>query len=292
MSYLRSPMNYMGGKYRLLSQLLPHFPAEIGVFVDLFTGGLDVALNTDAQYRVCADLNAPMIAFYQTLQTKSLSEVLSHVKARVKHYGLSKTNEDGYLKLRDLYNKRENPLDLFVLIAYAFNHQARFNNSHKFNTPFGKDRSWFNPVMNSNLIAMIQHIQANEFEFICSDFRDVPLGKMTQIDFLYADPPYLISSGTYNDGNRGFGGWGPDEDAELMDLLDRLAARGIPWAMSNVTHHKGGKNKPLISWAGQYTIYVMTSSYDNSNYRSSASRTKTREVLITDLAPVNAGQDD
>ena len=33
-----SPMNYIGGKYKLLPQILPLFPEFTGTFVDLFCG--------------------------------------------------------------------------------------------------------------------------------------------------------------------------------------------------------------------------------------------------------------
>ena len=38
--YIKSPLNYVGGKYRLLKQIIPLFPKEIDTFVDLFSGEL------------------------------------------------------------------------------------------------------------------------------------------------------------------------------------------------------------------------------------------------------------
>lgn len=35
---IQSPLNYTGGKFKLLPQILPHFPKDIDVFVDLFCG--------------------------------------------------------------------------------------------------------------------------------------------------------------------------------------------------------------------------------------------------------------
>ena len=35
--YIKSPMNYTGGKYKLLHQIEPLFPENINLFVDLFT---------------------------------------------------------------------------------------------------------------------------------------------------------------------------------------------------------------------------------------------------------------
>ena len=48
--------------------------------------------------------------------------------------------------------KEKDIMDFFVLICFAFNHQIRFNNSHQFNTPFGKERSSYNRNIENNLI--------------------------------------------------------------------------------------------------------------------------------------------
>lgn len=39
MEYVKSPLNYTGGKYKLLPQLLELFPKQVNIFVDLFAGG-------------------------------------------------------------------------------------------------------------------------------------------------------------------------------------------------------------------------------------------------------------
>ena len=38
-SYIKSPLNYVGGKYKLLNEIIPLFPNDINTFVDLFGGG-------------------------------------------------------------------------------------------------------------------------------------------------------------------------------------------------------------------------------------------------------------
>ena len=49
LSLIKSPMNYTGGKYKLLKQILPLFPEMIeGKFIDLFCGGLDITINVKA----------------------------------------------------------------------------------------------------------------------------------------------------------------------------------------------------------------------------------------------------
>ena len=36
--YVKSPLNYTGGKYKILPQIMSKFPSNIGTFVDFFGG--------------------------------------------------------------------------------------------------------------------------------------------------------------------------------------------------------------------------------------------------------------
>ena len=44
-NYTASPLNYIGGKARILDQLLPLLPQDIDIMVDLFCGGCNVGIN-------------------------------------------------------------------------------------------------------------------------------------------------------------------------------------------------------------------------------------------------------
>ena len=46
---IQSPLNYTGGKFKLLPQILPLFPENIDIFVDLFCGGANVGVNIKSQ---------------------------------------------------------------------------------------------------------------------------------------------------------------------------------------------------------------------------------------------------
>ena len=119
---IKSPLNYIGGKYKLLEQILPLFPKEINSFVDLFAGGCNVGLNVKAEQVICNDYLKFLIEMYQEFQKNSLSEILQHIDNQITTFELSLTNEEAYKKLREHYNTHKNPLDLFVLVAFSFNH--------------------------------------------------------------------------------------------------------------------------------------------------------------------------
>lgn len=281
-----SPMNYIGGKYKLLPQILPLFPKDINTFVDLFCGGCNVGINVDAKNIIFNDNLTYLIDLYKEFHTLSEEKILSHIKNRISEYDLSLTNNEGYNKLREHYNNDRYALDLFVLIAYAFNHQIRFNNSHKFNNPFGKNRCMFNTRMEKNLINFIHKLHENKdnISFINKNFNEFDFSFLTSNDFVYCDPPYLITSGSYNDGKRGFTGWGKSEEIQLLSILDELNKKGIKFALSNVLSHKEINNDILIEWINKnnYNVYHLNKDYSNASYQlKNRNKTITDEVLIT-----------
>lgn len=105
--------------------------------------------------------------------------------------------------------------------------------------------------------------------------------KNISADLLYADPPYLITTGSYNDGKRGFEGWSKNDDKELYQLLDKLNNKGVKFALSNVIHHKGLKNEELITWMKKYNVHYIDINYNSCNYHGKNTDKETIEVLIT-----------
>ena len=55
--FIKSPLNYTGNKFRILSQIIEYFPKKIGTFVDLFCGGATVGFNIDAEKIILIDSN-------------------------------------------------------------------------------------------------------------------------------------------------------------------------------------------------------------------------------------------
>ena len=52
---IKSPLNYTGGKFKLLSQILPLFPNDINTMVDLFCGGCNIGVNVNANKIIAID---------------------------------------------------------------------------------------------------------------------------------------------------------------------------------------------------------------------------------------------
>ena len=279
--YIKSPLNYTGGKYKILDKILPIFPKEIGTFVDLFSGGFNVGINVTANKIICNDNIIYLIELYKYIKKTETEELISRIRKVINEYKLDKANKEGYLKLRNEYNLSKKSILLFVLICFSFNHQIRFNNSHQFNAPFGKDRSEYNMRIEENLKVFSETLKQKEIIFTSFDFLNVDLSELGKEDFVYCDPPYLISSASYNDGNRGFKNWTGKEEKQLLELLDNLNQRNIKFALSNVLYHKGQENKFLAEWSKKYKIHYIDNSYRNCSYQLKNRGNKSVEVLIT-----------
>ena len=291
-----SPLNYTGGKFKLLPQLLPRFPAEIDTFVDLFCGGCNVGLNAEAERVIFNDISAELIGLYTTFQFQSPDEVFRTIEEVIETYGLSRSNvhgyahyncdsskglgpvnRDGFLRLRDACNENGPPPDsflLFVLIVYAFNNQIRFNRRGSFNLPVGKRD--FNDRMREKLRAFLERLQNGSYSFLCQDFRSFDPSVLTEKSLVYCDPPYLITCASYNEQ----GGWTEQDELDLLAFLDGLDAKGLKFALSNVLESKGQKNTLLDDWAKQYHVVHLEHNYMNSNYQRKDKTKSADEVLI------------
>lgn len=289
--YIKSPLNYIGGKYKILNQIIPKFPKKINTFVDLFGGGFNVGINVDAETVVYNDVIEPLCELMNYFSDNEADEVIKKLEDNIKNNSLDKENTDAFLQLRNKYNHNiyenedEKILDFYSLVLYSFNYQIRFNQNMKYNTPFGKNRSSYNPNIKKNLEKFIKKINKTNVKITKDKFADFDFSNLGEDDFVYCDPPYLITTGSYNDGNRGIKDWTLEDEKKLLDILDDLNSRGVKFALSNVLIANDKKNEILTEWSKKYTVYIIENSFNNSNYRRKK-KDDTIEVLITNYREV------
>lgn len=277
--FVQSPLNYTGGKYKLLKQIIPLFPNNIDTFVDLFGGGCNVGANIKANTIVYNEFDTNVYNILKGIY-ESKENIIEEIEKTTKQYSLSKTNKEGYLNLRSDWNKSENKdwLRLYVLICHAFNNQIRFNSKGEYNMPFGKDRSDFNHKLKEKFIKFRELIKSKNFYFYNKSFEKLTQSnKITSDYFWYVDPPYLVTTATYNEKN----GWTEDMERLLYSELDSLNNKGCKFALSNVIEHKGKSNDILKEWMKKYNVHYLNYNYNNCNYQSKNTDKPTIEVLIT-----------
>ncbi len=308
---IKTPLNYTGNKSRLLDQILPLFPKNINRFVDLCCGGGTVGLNAIpfSKEVVCLDINKPVIELLQTLQLFSENSIVQRVQEIVAQFKLSDTfnngydfyksfvegnngfknyNKEGYLKLRDYFNSsvmdaNTRSIYLLVLLSYCFNNDIRFNSAGKFNMPVGKTD--FNVSIRDKLHSFKLGTKNKNIKFYFADFAVVKEFDLGDTDFVYCDPPYLITNAVYNSANtQNNQSWGEQQEKALLATLEYLHNNGVKFALSNVLSKEGRTNDILLAWIKKHKFNVIDIDY---HYRSSSYNKKNRQSNEREVVVLN-----
>lgn len=300
---IRSPFFYVGDKYKLMPQLSNFFPSNIIRLIEPFSGGGSVFLNTKAIEYLENDTDKYMINLHKYLFSfkNNRNKFFDKLEKTIIKYGLSASylgisvtddlknkykktyyavyNKEAYKKLRDDFNaNKRNMTLLYILLIYGFNHMLRFNKTGEFNLPVG-NVDYNRNVVNA-LNGYFDFVDTHNVNFFNLDFEKfIKKINFKDGDFVYLDPPYLISSSEYNKY------WTEKEELRLLALLDNLDKKGIKFALSNVIEHKGRKNTILEEWAKKYNQIKISSNYISFNDNSIKETTK--EVLITNYGKSN-----
>lgn len=294
---LRSPLFYVGDKYKLMDEISSYFPVNIDKFVEPFVGGGSVFMNTVAKKFYLNDIDSYIIGLHKYLCKAANKQNIFFIDIEntIKEYGLSysykedvipyelkklykktyfaKYNKAAYIQMRTDFNEsvKDNMSLLYLLIIYGFNRMLRFNKSGDFNLPVGNID--FNSNVASALEDYFKEVKNKKPKWYNLDYK-VFLKKfqLSENDFIYLDPPYLITFSEYNKL------WNEQDEIELLQLLDRLNEQDIKFAISNVTHYKDRQNDIFIKWAQKYHTHPIKSNY--ISYHDNSIK-QFNEVLIT-----------
>ena len=270
-TYIKSPLNYVGGKYKLLPQIIPLFPNNINTFIDLFGGGFNVGINVKAEHLIYNDTCKQVIELLEYLKAKGLDNCLTEIESLIKKFKLTKENQEGFNEIREYYNnKNRNPLVFYTMVCYSFNYQIRFNQQGRYNMPFGKNRSSFNPTLRIKFIDFCNTLHNKDVTFLNKSFNDFDFSDLDSDDFVYCDPPYFNSVAAYNEQN----GWTEQSEKELLGLLDRLDSYKIRFALSNNLKYE---NHLLEQWKNKYNVHYLNGDYSNCNYQK---KDKSKDIEV------------
>jgi DNA adenine methylase len=181
-------------------------------------------------------------------------------------------NRNGFTQLKKEYNASmdRSSLILYVLMIYGFNRMLRFNRSGEYNIPVG------NVDLNNNVINALQgyasKINNRSITYTHMDFEIFMKElKFNSQDFVYLDPPYLLTGSEYTKG------WNHISEIKLYKLLDFLDSKKVKFALSNVEIYNDKKNEFLQHWMKGYKVHVVKSNYINYFDNSKKS---IKEVLV------------
>ncbi len=303
----KSPINYTGNKFRILPQYINLFPKNVNKCIDLFTGGSTIAINIVANEIIAVDKNKYIINLLKFIQKQEYNKLINNIDEILEKYNLSNSykygysfykeyvngnnglkeyNKNGFELLKKDYNNLKNKnsqsanLYLYLLIIYGFNNDIRFNSKGQFNLPVGKTD--MNKNNRNKLKEYIDICNLKRITYINKDFRKIENIDLSNIDFVYADPPYLITNAVYNEND----GWTRKDEKDLLKFLDYLDKNKVKFALSNVLEKKriNLKNDILDQWINKnkdkYFVHDIEYNYKSSSYNKKERDSGEREVLI------------
>lgn len=293
----RSPLFYVGDKYKLVGEIRTHFPLHIRRLIEPFVGGGSVMMNVEADSYLLNDIDSNVIGLHRMLRgyIGKEQEFIDRLYSIIDNYGLSlslredvvpkdlkaaypktyyaRYNKAGYqrMKVDFIAGGQQDMLRLYLLLIYGFNHMLRFNGKGLFNLPVGNVD--FNQNVHDALHDYFLLLSQKHVEWRNKDFRQF-LGDIDyqEGDLVYLDPPYLITFSEYNKL------WNEKTEYDLLALLDHLNAQGINFAISNVTHYRGRTNSLFLEWSEKHNTHSIKSNYISFNDNSIK---QFSEVLVT-----------
>ncbi|MDE1844849.1 MAG: DNA adenine methylase [Thaumarchaeota archaeon] len=244
-----SPLNYIGSKSKMVVDIKKNLPNNFESFIDVFGGGFNVGLNVNSNKIIYNDINYFVKEILESFKVHDTYEYLMYMNRIIQKFGLEKSKSESYLKARQYYNslppEKKDPRLLYTIILYGYQQQMRFNGNHSFNNPVGM--RWFNDKVLEKMISFSRVLKEKNVIFECSDYVNL-LKNMPKDSFLYMDPPYMLTTGSYNDGKRGFLGWTKELEKEFLTTVDELDKNKHKFMISYVLQHKGKINKEVKRW--------------------------------------------
>ena len=297
---MKSPINYTGNKYRLLEEIKKRSPRKIKKMLDLFCGSGTVGLNFETEETFFVDNNIYLINLLKYLNEISFEKLVFKIEKLINKYNLTNSyknkisysksefkekNQNGYLNLRKHYNllinkntSKANTM-LFLLLLYSFNGNMRFNKKEEFNMPLGKTD--LNKTTIKKLKIFFEKTKGKKLNYLCEDFCNEKIKEIIKkVDFIYIDPPYLITTAVYNETNN----WNEEKEKNLLKLIDYIISIKKPFILSNVIEKAGKENIILKKWlqknVEKVNLDYINFSYGNAHYHKKDKSNSEIEVMI------------
>lgn len=226
-------LKWVGGKTKLLPELLARLPSSYGRYYEPFAGGAALFLRLAPARAVLNDANADLIELYHVVRD-DVDNVIKVLEMFAKTHEVDGKNL--YYSTREDWNERrrswsaaERAAAFVYLNKTCFNGLWRVNSDGHFNVPMGKYK---NPAILRPEALRAASAALARAELRSVDYREA-VGDAVAGDLVYFDPPYVPASPTSNFTSYTEGGFGERHHRELADTARVLVARGVHVLLSN-----------------------------------------------------------
>lgn len=223
--HARPFLKWVGGKGRVLPQLIPLLPDRFEAYYEPFIGGGAMFFSLQPKNAALWDINEELITCYRVIRDQ-VEDLIAALR-------LHRYEKDYYYALRALDPATMAPVQraarTICLNRTGFNGLYRVNRSGGFNVPFGRHS---NPTIcdASNLRLCSEALAGVQLEN--QDFIELA-DNAKRGDFVYFDPPYVPRSPTSAFTSYSAAGFKLVDQQRLAELFARLAKRGVKVMLSN-----------------------------------------------------------
>jgi DNA adenine methylase len=198
------PLKWAGGKRWLAPHIEPLWQEHRQRrYVELFCGGLAVALGLQPERAVLNDLNPHLINFYTQLRRGLSMKIEARYDEALFYAHRARFNQ----LIKNGGAKTAEAAQLFYYLNRScFNGLCRFNQSGEFNVPFGQYKTVNYAIDFADYRKLFRR-----WSFVNKDVAQLPI---EPDDFIYADPPYDVEFTTYS-----AGGFSWDDQLRTAELL-------------------------------------------------------------------------
>jgi DNA adenine methylase len=224
----RAFLKWAGGKFSLIEDITAKLP-QAKKLIEPFVGAGSVFLNTNYSKYLLNDINADLINLYNIVKHQSSD----YITDSAKFFTPAFNEEQRYYQIRQEFNDSEDIYERAIFFLYlnrhGYNGLCRYNNSGKFNVPFGRYKAPYFPEKELMYFAEKSQLAT----FTCDSFERV-FARARKNSVIYCDPPYAPISKTAMFNSYAAGGFTLDNQIKLASLARRTGyKRNIPVLVSN-----------------------------------------------------------
>lgn len=226
-------LKWVGGKRRLLADIMPLINKSCSTYVEPFVGGGAVFFELQPKKAIINDYNIELINVYEVIRDfpEELIVILEeHNRENTEEYfynlrALDRSEE--YAKLSNIQRAAR----IIYLNKTCYNGLYRVNSAGQFNSPYGKYK---NPnIVNATTIrAMSKYLRNPKITIKQGDYKEALKG-LRKGAFVYLDPPYMPISSSSSFTGYTENGFSYEQQIALKNECDKLKEKGISFLQSN-----------------------------------------------------------
>jgi adenine-specific DNA-methyltransferase len=288
---IQPPVQWVGGKRRLLDKIKIHIPdLETHTYYEPFLGGGSLLFNLQPIKSICSEKNKSLHNVYTQIKTNP-NEIMRILDMFHTEYFLienikgDNSRQSYYNEKKDEFNEIKNKKEttlvdgirescLFIFLNHTcFNGMYRESSKGLFNVPFGKGRqcSFYD---RNNILQLSEYLKS--ITILNEDFRLIE-NYIQEGDIVYLDPPYHKTFSSYDKS-----GWTEQDTIDVLLLFNRLTLKKVHVILSNSnTDEYKQLIRNNITDSSSYTIYEL------SLARTLNSNSKKRAPTLCELLLVN-----